>query len=432
VQVRASKTSFRFQLVTTRSVALLLALAAGSSSYAFVSPAAEPSTRVGPLETRLAHIYRLAEEDLSDCEVSRAEIDLRREVVQALDDREQEFDDFNRRGSFRSPTLSANALGDTNIGPLRLVARPERDEKVKSGWSSSVAGWRDFHAELLSLRNTPIDARWTRLLGKVKATLGDDERRAIDGISMSISHQAIEQAIAMRAAIDECLGSKSAGENGATKLDAAKCASLSKPDPFKEALAAGTAIRSAYARYLSATVDSERARILESLYDSLRTTANRFEPMRQTGIRFPDAETLMLSLDPGDLRGYETELGLAIQKYWNVVEGIKLEIEWMTSTRDAPIFRIFFDRAPGTPSYVNWPAREIQIGQGTWESTPARQIGHALGFRDRYLSVWRPDLCKYEDQWNTDDLMSDSRYGAVTKAHWDSLRKAYEKGKTGE
>jgi hypothetical protein len=406
------KTSFRFQAVT------LFALVAASTAAA--------QERAGPLEVRLNRLYRLGE-DFSPCELTVAEKDFRYSVVQALDDREDEFRDYLRSGD--SPSARSFYRSNTQIGPLTLSPRPEGPAPTKNmrdGWISTFSGWKDLYEELARLGDTEVDERWVKLRTLAKANLGDDERRNLDGVSMSASAHGIAQAAKLGEAIRVCLESV---KN--STLDPEKCADLKKPEAFQDALLLTPSGKDSFATFASATKDHVRIRALRSLASGIRPYVSYFDPIRHSWARFTDEETLRLSLDAGDMRGYETELGLLIEKFWSL-EGNRLQIEWMTSTRSSPIFMILFDDSALPTSFVDPKAYEIVLGQGTYESTPARQIGRALGFRDRYLSVWRPDLCKYEDQVKPADLLSDSRFGSITKEHWDSLRKAYGKGESEE
>jgi hypothetical protein len=55
----------------------------------------------------------------------------------------------------------------------------------------------------------------------------------------------------------------------------------------------------------------------------------------------------------------------------------------------------------------------------------AHEIGHVLGFRDNYFTVWRNDICGYEYQSREDDLMSNSDKGLVLPEHWEELARHY-------
>jgi hypothetical protein len=406
------KTSFRFQAVT------LLALV--------VSGTVAAQERAGPLEIRMNRVYRFGE-DFSPCELKPAEKDMRYSVVQALDDREDEFRAYLRSGEFRSAHSFYSS--DTKIGPLTLSPRPEGPAPTKNlrdGWLSTFSGWKDLYEELVRLGDSEVDERWVKLRTLANANLSDDERRTLDGISMAASAHGIAQAPKLAEAIHVCLDSAKD-----STLDPEKCAELKKPEAFQDALLLTPYGKDSFSTFASATKDNVRIRALRSLASGIRPYVSYFAPTRKSWARFTDEETLTLSLDAGDLRGYETELGLQIEKFWSM-EGSRLQIEWMTSTRSSPIFMILFDNTPTPSSFVDPKNYEIVFGQGTYESTPARQIGQALGFRDRYLTVWRPDLCKYEDQVKPADLLSDARFGSIAKEHWDSLRKTYRKSESEE
>ncbi len=397
------KTSFQFQAVT-------FAILFGTLT-AYGAPVPTP----GPLEQQVLDTYRLGD-TLDDCERLADQKALRVTLARALDAHTQEITDFLRlsartnRLSFSDPSLL--------IGPLSLIARadapkPSGEKKPKTnGWVAYTSGWTDFDQEYQAVRDQPVNARWVRLYGLVRATVADDYTRTVIGTWMGASPEGVDESANLVKIGQACLTDK-------------KCDDLLKSDAFKNALKLTPDSAKDYADFLAAKKDDAKAtRALKNLVNETKPFTTYYDPVKQSGVRLSDANTIVISLDAGDFRNHETELGLAIEKFWKVASNV-VKVEWMTSTRDEPIFKFFFQPMPRSGNMIDYIRRTITIGQGAIESIPAHEIGRAMGFRARTFSVWHADTCKYEDLSKPDDLMSDGRLGSVTAAHWEALKKAY-------
>jgi hypothetical protein len=353
--------------------------------------------------------------NLDDCEMTVDAQDLRLGLARALDNREQDFADYNHL-AIRSSHFGFST-SDLNVGPLNLTSRsdlPKRSEDKKSkvsGWVSYTSGWNDFEKEYEAIRGTKIDARWIRLLGLVRATIADDYSRGVSGIWMGTSAEGVDQTSNLLKIIATCLNDK-------------KCDELAKSDTFKDALSLTPNTKLDYAAYTAAKTDDTKIRYLKNLQSDVQPYSTYYEPVKQRGVRLSDPNEITISLDSGDFRGNETELGKILEKFWKVGDN-SVKIEWMTSTRDEPIFKFFFTPTPKAGSGIDFIRRTITIGQNAIESIPAHEIGRAMGFRPRYFSVWHSDSCKYEDESKPTDLLSDGRTGSIAQAHWDSLKKTY-------
>ncbi len=341
--------------------------------------------------------------------------DLRLGLARALDNRENDFVAYNRL-ALRSTHFGSSG-SDLTVGPLTLTARsaapkPSDEKKSKvSDWVSYTSGWDDFDKEYQAIRGTKINSRWIRLLGLVRATIADDFTRGANGIWMGTSAEGVDQAPNLLKLIATCLKDK-------------KCDDLATPAAFKDALNLTPNTKLDYSAYSKATTDEAKSRALKNLQSDVQPYSTYFEPIKQRGVRISDPNEITISLDSGDFRGYETEFGKILEKFWKVGDN-SVKIEWMTSTRDEPIFKFFFTPTPKSGSGIDYIRRAITIGQNAVESIPAHEIGRAMGFRARYFSVWHADSCKYEDESKPGDLLSDGRTGTITQAHWDSLKKTY-------
>lgn len=393
--------AFRFQAVT---LVLLFGL---------VPARAETTAIIGPLEQQVLEIYRLAD-DLDPCEKTPTQKSLRLGIARALDLREMEIEEYSRGVARTNRRPTPEGL---KAGPLNLIERSESSSpsgdrrKISNGWISYSIGWSDFEKEYQAIRGTRASARWVRLLSHVRATLADDYRRIVRGVWLGLSAEGVNESALLVKLLTACTTEK-------------KCDALKNPDSFKNAIRVSRNVSLEYGRLKIATTDAAREHSAHKLLAALKSFPAYFEPVRQRGPRFNDPHTLIVPLDAGDFRGYETDLAILIEKIWKVGSD-RISVEWITSYRTDPIFKFFFTSVPKAASQIDYTRRTITLAQGAIETMPAHLVGRALGFRPRFFSVWRPETCKYEDQSKPDDLMSDGRTGIATGAHWNSLKKAY-------
>jgi hypothetical protein len=363
----------------------------------------------GELEKQVLDTYRLGA-DLDPCEKSTEEKLRRLKIVRALDARALEFKNFQRSNP---KSFTGEAI---KVGPLTLIPResqtPASVKTDKNGWSSFKMGWDDFEREYLEIAQQRMSKRWVRLLGLVQTTAEDDYLRAVKGEWMGASAAGVAEAKTLLDLIENCLSEK-------------VCTGLEDPAAFKDALLLSPNGASDYSDYLKAKEVSDQERALQNLSDGIQPFTRILEPVKQPGVRLSDDHTLVVSLDPGQFRGYETDLSELISKFWNL-NGQSLTVEWMTSTRDEPLFKFLFSPAAKSPSYVDYKKRSIIVGQESRESVLAHLVGRALGFRARYFSTWRPETCQYEDQQKPGDLLSDARNGSVLPEHWEAIKNVYK------
>lgn len=391
--VLLSKTSFRFQAVTA---ALLF--------VAFV-PRADPGAPMGPLEHEVAEIYRLGK-TLDPCELAPAHKTLRLDVARALDARAADLDEYVRSEAEHGLRAAPSVL---KVGPLALTS--PANAATASGWVSTTSGWEDLGEEWKAIRSRRVNARWVRLRELARATIADDHRRTVRGIWMGAGSEGVAEAPVLANLISSCLSAR-------------KCDGLRRNDAFPNALLLTPHAAGDFADYRNAANERAKERALRNLLAEIKPFATYFDPVKQEGVRFIDEKTLAVPLDAGDFLGFETELALVIEKFWKVGTN-KLKVEWMTSTRGEPLFHFAFLTAPRSESRFDPVRRAVFTAQNAAESFPAYGAGRAMGFRARYFLVWRPSVCKYEDQTKPGDLLADGKSGTITADHWTALKRIY-------
>lgn len=386
--------AFRFQAVICAFVAGLFA------------PVADAGL-IGALEQKVIDTYRLGE-TLDFCDFQADQKSIRLNLARALDKRELELDDFARGVGRPRRGTSGNEL---TLGPVFLAPRLSVGKTGVNGWVSEKQSWEDLDREFQELRGQRVNGRWVRLLGRVRAMISDDYRRGVRGVWFGVSAEGVAEAPALVTRVTDCLKEK-------------KCDGLANSEPFQHALRLTRKSERDFSDYRTAATDAARGRALKNLLAEIRPFVNYFEPVKQAGVRFTDASTLVVPLDAGDFRGYENAFAAFAEGFWKVA-GHVLRIEWTVALRNDPTFRFFYLPNPKDGSLIDYGRRSISLGQGASESMPAHLVGRAIGFRARAFPVWHSATCEYEDQTKPGDLLSDGRSGSVTAAHWNSLKRAY-------
>jgi hypothetical protein len=74
---------------------------------------------------------------------------------------------------------------------------------------------------------------------------------------------------------------------------------------------------------------------------------------------------------------------------------------------------------------VSWSARTVTLEPDVTEKSIAHEIGHVLGFSDRYYTTYDAMTCRYSTVKDDADIMSQSSTGEVTDAEWAVLKAKY-------
>ena len=96
---------------------------------------------------------------------------------------------------------------------------------------------------------------------------------------------------------------------------------------------------------------------------------------------------------------------------------------WVTGRDD--VFKFVAGVDKGGRPYVSRKNKAIVLASGVRRNTIAHEIGHVLGFKDKYYDVWHPESCQWFEQTLDQDLMSNSDIGDVTPAEWHELDRRY-------
>ena len=166
------------------------------------------------------------------------------------------------------------------------------------------------------------------------------------------------------------------------------------------------------------------SRLLDGLDDTPSGAASRARPgiaNRNDGVT-RDGGTFHVKLDAGAFQGVEDALRSLIEPVWSD-DSHRLVVDFVTG--DPLAFRIVLDETSGGRSFVSWGDRTVHLYPGVRERSIAHEIGHVLGFRDHYETVFDGQSCAYTQTADPNDIMADAARGSVTVDEWSQLAATY-------
>jgi hypothetical protein len=138
-----------------------------------------------------------------------------------------------------------------------------------------------------------------------------------------------------------------------------------------------------------------------------------------------DGDSYVLPLNAGVFTGLTAEIQAYIEGAWSSALGKNVKVEWRDLGSNPPLFRFLYRSTIGERAYVSPSDRTINLFPNSSNSTVAHEIGHVIGFRDTYYTVWDEKNCRYMNQYREDDIMSQHQTGLVLSDHWQKLEAEY-------
>jgi hypothetical protein len=145
---------------------------------------------------------------------------------------------------------------------------------------------------------------------------------------------------------------------------------------------------------------------------------------KNDGVRRASAESLEVELDPGPFADVRDELAAYIETVW-ASPSLALRVVWVDAASHPNAYRVVLDSGSGGRSFVMRSERAVHLFPDVRARSIAHEIGHVLGFADRYRTTWDESACTYVTAVEKDDLMSNADAGVVTDAEWAVLAAKY-------
>ncbi len=131
--------------------------------------------------------------------------------------------------------------------------------------------------------------------------------------------------------------------------------------------------------------------------------------------------TLILPLRTTDFAIVKDNIKKLIEAYWKSPT-LKVIVEW---TDDPSAFEFKLDPVMGGRPFTSGTEPLVMIPNGGRLKTFVHEIGHVLGLKDQYYTVWKPQECIYTTEFDYGNVMSDSSSGLALKKHFDKLNEEY-------
>lgn len=363
----------------------------------------------GPLLAKV--LENLSRTTVEVCD--RHDSEIQKELAQALDVRKAELDTYVRAHPVTSDSKKVR------LGPILAEVRRKK-ERPSKGWEVREDSWKEAYEDYLEIKNEPVNFAWVVLNVDVQSLIGDDrDRLSGDNVYLDKdSEKILKQAVS---AIDRCI------EVGIeTGIESDACSSNSslgaEADRFFD--------NPHYLAYLKANEEkiqnSDRVEALKIRKNYFIKALRKYEFRPNPAVFSKSGNEIILPLHSGAFAGYEKDLEKVIESVWKN-SSLKLKIQWVASHELPGVFTFRIGTSLEQRPFTQLNQKFIQLFPFVRLKAVAHEIGHVLGFRDHYHTVWKPKECRYQSQHNQNDLMSDSWNGHVTSEEWSTLKQAYLK-----
>ncbi len=171
------------------------------------------------------------------------------------------------------------------------------------------------------------------------------------------------------------------------------------------------------------------------VFDTARVVAGVWRDTTHTSLpphaAKPDAavtregDALTVLLDAGPFERDKAKVAAYIEGVWTS-KALAVRVRWTSQATKPNAYRFELGDTAGEPSHVSEKHREILLNPDVRAHAIAHEIGHVLGFADRYAKTYEMSRCAYLDEREPSDIMSDPD-GPVTAEEWALLAAAYPK-----
>lgn len=334
---------------------------------------------------------------LTPCEIDRKEkiysVARRLDEFQATggSTREAEANEFYRTVDYRGFKIREN------------LSPPGKNE-----WTSEESSWDGIIRINERIGPNPSAAKLGRLRRYLGENLSDDLYRTKWGSGYGLRHDNLDlvRGIALKAA--EC---RRKSECQSSPFSAEEFRWLESQPRYRK-------LRELFAEkdfdfYLEQIAEDVSAEVSPDF------TKNRRVHLDENG-------KLSLPLLAGEFSEMTDVLAGYIEPIWKDV-ATALHIEWKVAgeTPDRYFFKLIMKQGGLGRSSVNLERHEVRLYSEVRSHSIAHEIGHVLGFPDRYYTYWDADKCAYLIDSNGADLMSEPDTGLVVAPDFETLRANY-------
>jgi hypothetical protein len=332
-------------------------------------------------------------------------------IARELDRRQPEILAISQKPVDESSSRFRNVkLGHFNIRELKSPKLPEK------GWLSEKTSWQELKNLYESIQQTPTNSNWATLDSWFRSIIWDDQSFYLYGKNSFLDKDSPPMVAQLLQLVSAC------------QLNAdCETLELGNLEPFVKA--------QPYYHYfhlkLANAEDKEAKRAVIARFERRLKADNRSTGFTPNELVVRNSqEEFLLPLDGKVFAGIESLIEKIIADIWqepngNAIAGSpagKLKILWTESEPKA--FRFVLSPEQGR-AFVSYDEKIIQIFANPRKTTFAHEIGHVLGLKDNYFTVWNEETCEYTSWYREDDVMSDHEVGLTLPEHWEQLRQHY-------
>ena len=296
---------------------------------------------------------------------------------------------------------------DIDVGPTRFL-RPKEFVPGASGWVPDITSWQDVGALFEKAKSENSTAEWLDLNSDVKSLLYDDMARIKYWRNYDLDHLSQAPQLKLWNEVKTC------NEDASCQI----------PNFDSEDLVFIASVRLYRDHLADLKIASDKKKELGYFLERLTNDRRVFSFETHASVKRDALNSLSVDLRAGDFRGYEEVLSKIMNSVWSSTLRLTVSIHWVPERATA--YRIFFDANTGSRSFVLFDEPEMHLAPLIREHSFAHEMGHVLGFKDHYYTVFKRDLCGYDYQTNHADIMSDSAHGVVTDDEIDELLLNYK------
>lgn len=337
---------------------------------------------------------------LSDCD--RKWIDRIYKIAEALDKNAERV---------QKQSLDADlAEGTVTIvsGEANFSYKASYPVEASGRWLQTEHSWDELYAIFEAIRNRPNDNRWSSLDALVRSNLFNDRGRLTFLDSYALDHTSEDALLSA----SQRIANLQFGERF-----------LINPDSFVF-LNRNAAFRDHF-QQMNRTQDPAlfvtlRERLAQRL---AKDYVDRFGFVKNKGVTYSGGGEYRVELSaPGWTDAERREFGDVVRGIWNNNRDRRVHVEWALS-RNA--YTIEMRKHSGGRARTYFDQRKVLLFHNDSAKTIAHEIGHVLGFKDRYFTTWDAKRCVYTQSSLDTDIMSSHHTGSVLPEHWARLDREY-------